>query len=368
MTVAYHACNIEAPPGIPVEPNSPEAKDVLLFQPLSIKSVTLKNRIVVSPMCMYSSPDGILNDFHIAHYGAFALKGAGLVMFEASAVEPRGRVSLYDSGLWSDDHIEPLKRVLDTIKAQGSVAGIQGERKPEDVVGPSTMGYDDTHAQPRALSTSEMQNIITKFAEAAVRADKAGAEIIEIHAAHGYLLHNFLSGHSNTRTDSYGGSLENRMRFPLEVVKAVRAVWPDHKPLWVRLSGTDFRSINTLASDPDGWDIHQSIVFVQKLMELGVDVADCSGGGNLSDVTYPVAPLYQVSLANAVKEKVNIITGTVGLITEPKDAENVLREGKADLVLLGREFLRDSAWTLRAACELGVKVKWANQYERGYRV
>ncbi|KAG0176243.1 hypothetical protein DFQ28_007553 [Apophysomyces sp. BC1034] len=389
MTVPAQASNNKTPPGTPLDGSITQTKNVHLFQPITIKSVTFNNRIVLSPMCMYSSIDGHLNDFHITHYGSFALKGAGLVMIEASAVESRGRVSLYDSGIWSDDHIKSLKRVIDTIKAQGSVSGVQlahAGRKaamtvpwdeyrllredengwPEGVVSPSTLPFDDIHAQPKALSVSELQDITNKFVDAAVRADNAGADMIEIHSAHGYLLHNFLSGNSNKRTDSYGGSLENRMRFPLEVVKAVRAVWPEHKPLWVRFSGTDFSSLDPLAADPDGWDIHQSIVYAEKLKQLGVDVADCSGGGNLSNTTYPIGPLYQVPLANAVKQNVHITTGTVGLITEPQDAENVLREGKADFILLGREFLRDSGWALRAARELGVKVKWANQYRYGY--
>ncbi|KAI9497517.1 hypothetical protein BDB00DRAFT_881699 [Zychaea mexicana] len=379
------AQNVKTRPGAPRDAEA--VKDVQLFQPSTIRSVTIPNRIVVAPMCMYSCEDGFLNDFHLAHYFSFAFKGAGLVIIEATAVEPQGRISPEDSGLWSDDHIAPLKRVADMIKAQGSVPGIQiahAGRKasmgspfvgyriiPEeekgwskDVRGPSELPFDEKHCQPHALTKEAIQDLVQKFANTAVRADKAGIEVLEIHSAHGYLLHNFLSGNSNKRTDEYGGSLENRMRFPLEVVKAVRAAWPEHKPLWLRFSSTDFKEIDHMAEDKDGWDIYQAIEYAKKLKEIGVDVIDCSAGANISGVRYPTGPHFQVPFAEAVRREADIHTGAVGLITEPVAAEKVLQEGKADYILLAREFLRDSGWALRAARELNVPVEWPNQYKR----
>ncbi|KAI7859813.1 hypothetical protein BDC45DRAFT_495053 [Circinella umbellata] len=379
------AQNIKTRPGTP---NDVEAsKDIKLFQPSTIRSVTIPNRIVVAPMCMYSCEDGFLNDFHLAHYFSFAFKGAGLIIIEATAVEPQGRISPEDSGLWSDDHIAPLKRVVDMIKSQGSVPGIQiahAGRKasmgspfagyrivPEeangwskDVRSPSELPFDEKHCQPHALTKEEIQELVQKFADTAVRADKAGIEVLEIHSAHGYLLHNFLSGNSNKRNDEYGGSLENRMRFPLEVAKAVRAAWPEHKPLWLRFSSSDFKESDHFAHDAEGWDIYQATEYAKKLKEIGVDVIDCSSGGNISGARYPTAPHFQVPFAETIRREVDIPTGAVGLITEPIDAEKVLQEGKADYILLAREFLRDNGWPLRAARELKVPVKWPNQYER----
>ncbi|CAO3614247.1 unnamed protein product [Mucor hiemalis] len=365
-----------------------------LFTPFTNKSVTYQNRIIVPPMCMYSATDGFFNDFHVGHYLSLALRGPGMIIIEASGVEARGRISPHDAGLWSDEHIAPLKRVVDAIKSQGSVPSIQlahAGRKanmsstwdtgsgvyhnvpeanggwPNDVVGPTDLAFDDLHAQPRALSIPEMQAIKQKWAEAAVRADKAGIEVLEIHSAHGYLLHNFLSGNSNKRTDIYGGSLENRLRYPLEVVQAVRDVWPQEKPLWVRFSGTDFKTDETLGHDENGWDIYQGIEYAKALKEIGVDVIDVSSGGNLHNAKYPAGPLYQVPLSNAIKHGANIATGAVGVITEPKDAEAILQKEEADYILVGREHLRNPAWVTRAATELGVATKWANQYERANR-
>ncbi|KAI8149514.1 hypothetical protein BJV82DRAFT_662811 [Fennellomyces sp. T-0311] len=381
--VPPQAQNVKITPGTPVDTEA--AKDVKLFKPSTIKSVTLPNRIVVAPM--YSCQDGYLNDFHLAHYFSFAFKGAGLVIIEATAVEPQGRISPHDSGLWEDGQIAPLKRVADMIRAQGSVPGLQiahAGRKasmgspfagyrvvPEeeggwskDVRGPSEDPFDEKHCQPHALTKEEIQELVQKFADTAVRADKAGIDVLEIHSAHGYLLHNFLSGNSNKRTDEYGGSLENRMRFPLEVAKAVRAVWPEHKPLWLRFSSTDFKEPDQLAHDPEGWDVYQAIEYAKKLKAIGIDVIDCSSGANISGVRYPVAPHFQVPFAEAVRREADIPTGAVGLITDPVEAEKVLQEEKADYILLAREFLRDSGWALRAARELNIQVKWPNQYER----
>ena len=385
-------------PSIVVEPyatnpHNGKAKDgqrPKLFSPIKDKSVTYHNRIVVPPMCMYSAKDGFFNDFHVAHYGSYAIRGPGMIIIEATAVEPRGRISPHDAGLWSDDHIAPLKRIVDVIKSQGSVPSIQiahAGRKanmsslwhgyklvpeseggwPNDVVGPSDVPFDEHHGKPHALTIPEMQEIKQKWVDAAIRADKAGIEVLEIHDAHGYLLHNFLSGYSNKRTDIYGGSLENRMRYPLEVIEAVRKVWPEHKPLWVRISATDFKSLDPEAHDEDGRDLHQSIEYVKALKDIGVDVIDVSAGGNRPDAEYPRNALYQVPFAEAIKRATGIAVGAVGKITEPKDAEAILQEDKADYILVGREHLRDTAWVNRAARELGVKTTWINQYERAQR-
>ncbi|KAI9468998.1 MAG: hypothetical protein EXX96DRAFT_532758 [Benjaminiella poitrasii] len=379
-------------PGVGSAIETVTEKTPKLFTPITTKSVTLHNRVVVPPMCMYSATDGFANDFHLGHYASIALKGPAMVIVEATAVEPRGRLSRDDLGLWSDDQIAPLKRVADFIKSQGSVPAIQiahGGRKanmaslwteggyrlhseqeggwPNDIVGPSDLSFDDNHGKPKALSVTELKELAQKWADAAVRADKAGFQVLEIHSAHGYLLHNFLSANSNKRTDQYGGSLENRLRFPLEVVQAVRTVWPEHKPLWVRFSGTDFKTPDVLGRDETGWDIYQAIEYAKALKKIGVDVIDVSAGGNIPVENYPVGPLYQVPLAEAVKREAGIATGAVGIITEPKDAEAILKEGKADYVLLGREYLRSTNWVYRAAQELGVPVQWPNQYARANR-
>lgn len=332
-----------------------------------------------------------MNDFHLVHLGSFAVKGAGLIIMEATAVVPEGRISPDDSGIWSDEHIGPIKRIAEFIKSQGSVPGMQiahAGRKadmsspwkgyrivpeseggwPNDVRGPSDgVRFDENHPNPRALSTEEIQELVQKFADAAVRADKAGIQVIEVHSAHGYLLHNFLSGNSNKRTDEYGGSLENRMRFPLQVVKAVRNAWPEDKPMFVRVSATDYKNPDPLGHDPDGWDVWQTVEFAKAVKELGVDLVDCSSGGNLPNIQYPVGPLYQVSLAETVKKNAGIDTASVGIITEPKEAEDILQRNKADMIFIAREFLRDSAWVLLAAQELHVEVQWPNQYDRAKR-
>ncbi|KAI9497515.1 hypothetical protein BDB00DRAFT_804882, partial [Zychaea mexicana] len=387
MSVPPQGQNNDVPPGSAAD----DKHNVLLFKPTTYRSVTLHNRIGVSPMCMYSCEDGFLNDFHLVHLGSFALRGAGLVIIEATAVEPQGRISPDDSGIWSDDHIAPVKRIADFIKSQGSTPAMQiahAGRKadmgspwkgyrivpkeengwPDDVRGPSEgVRFNEEHPRPKGFTVEQIAEITQKFADAAIRADKAGIEILEIHSAHGYLLHNFLSGHSNRRTDEYGGSLENRMRFPLEVAKAVRAVWPDHKPLFVRVSATDYGNPDPLGHDPEGWDVWQTSMYAKKLKEIGVDLVDCSSGGNLPNIDYHAGPLYQVKFAETIKKEARINTASVGIITEPTDAEQVLQYNQADLVFIGREFLRDSSWVLMAAQALGVKVKWPNQYDRAER-
>ncbi|KAG2226194.1 hypothetical protein INT45_003339 [Circinella minor] len=389
MEVPKEGQNNKIPPGSALDENH----NSLLFKPVTYKSVKLHNRIGVSPMCMYSCENGYLNDFHLVHLGAFALKGAGLVIIEATAVEPQGRISPDDSGIWDDDHIPPIKRIADFIKSQGSCPAMQiahAGRKadmgsgwskggysivpenengwPKDVRGPSEgIRFDENHPYPHGLTVNEISEIVQKFANAAVRADKAGIEILEIHSAHGYLLHNFLSGHSNKRTDEYGGSLENRLRFPLEVAKAVRGVWPDHKPLFVRLSATDYGNPDIMGHDENGWDIWQAVEYSKKLKEIGVDLIDCSSGGNLPNINYHPKPLYQVPFSETIKKEAKIDTASVGIITEPEDAEKLLQNKQADLVLIAREFLRDSAWVLLAAQVLGVNVQWPNQYDRSKR-
>ncbi|GAN08460.1 oxidoreductase [Mucor ambiguus] len=387
-TVPSLAANIEKPPGTPIDPADTER--VKLFQPLQQKSVTLHNRLGVSPMCMYSSVDGHLNDFHVLHYGSLALKGPGIVFIEASAIVPEGRITPQDSGLWNDSHINDLKRVVDVIKSQGSTPGIQiahAGRKasmsppfkgdyleaeadggwPNGVVGPSDNAYAPHYAKPHALTVQEIKQLVQSFVDAAVRADKAGIEVLEIHAAHGYLLSSFFSGNSNKRTDEYGGSFENRIRFGLEVVKAVRDVWPDHKPLWVRISCAEYVNPEAMGSDPDGWDIYQSCKLAAEFKKLGVDMVDCSSGGNIQGVKYPSAPMYQVQFSEAIKREAGIQTAAVGLIVEGTDAEQILQKNQADYILAAREFLRDSAFVLVSAQALDVNIKFPNQYEWAVR-
>ncbi|RUS16236.1 NADH:flavin oxidoreductase/NADH oxidase [Jimgerdemannia flammicorona] len=377
-------------PATPLKP----ADNVKLFQPLTIRGVTFRNRIGVSPMCMYSSEDGHLNDFHLVHLGTFALKGAGFICIEATAVEPEGRISPTDSGLWKDSQIEPIRRISNFIHEQGSLIGIQighAGRKAstlplwkapglatseeggwsDNVWAPSDVAFDDAHAKPHALSVEDIHRITASFAATAKRADAAGIDVLELHGAHGYLTHEFLSGNSNKRTDKYGGSFENRIRFLLETVAAVRAVWPEQKPLFVRISATDYAAADSspFARDPNGWDIEQSVELAKRLYAAGVDLVDVSSGGNVSlpASKYPIGPGYQVPFSEKIKKETGGLTSTVGIITDPKQAEEILVKGQADIVLLAREFLRDSGWALRAAKELGVDVKWANQFERGKR-
>ncbi|KAG0170552.1 hypothetical protein DFQ28_001962 [Apophysomyces sp. BC1034] len=336
-------------------------------------------------MCTYSSVDGQLNDFHLVHYGAYALRGAGLIILEATAVEPQGRTTPQDSGLWSESQIEPLKRIADFIKSQGSVPGLQiahGGRKasmaarfegnhlieesdggwPSDVRAASDIPFDNHFAKPNALTVAQIKDLPRKFAEATKRADQAGIEVLEIHCAHGHLLHSFLSGNSNRRTDEYGGSLQNRLRFPLEVAKAVREAWPAHKSLWVRFSSTDYKSPDPMGRDEDGWDIYQAIEYSKELKKIGVDVIDCSSGGNLPHVKYPAVPMYQVQFSDAVKREVQIQTAAVGLILDGEDAEKILEENKADYILVGRSFLSSSQWAIAAGQQLGGVIRWPKQY------
>lgn len=352
-----------------------------LFQPLRLRELVLPNRIAVAPMCQYSAVEGRATDWHLVHYGGLAQGGSGLVILEATAVLPEGRISPEDLGLWSEDQVEPLARVARFIKAQGAVPGIQlahAGRKactpapwrgpsrtmsPEaggwEPVAPSPRPFAPDWATPRELTALELPSLVRAFAAAARRALAAGFQVVELHAAHGYLLHQFLSPLSNGRSDAYGGSLENRMRFVLETAAALRELWPEELPLLVRLSATDWVE--------GGWDLEQTLELVHRLKSLGVDLIDCSSGGMVPDAKVPVSPGYQVPFAEAIRRGVCIPTGGVGLIEGPAQAEAILQQGQADLILLGRELLRDPRWPLRAAAELGIEVPWPAQYARGAR-
>lgn len=357
--------------------SAPTAKlrEVNLFSPLPQRSVTLPNRIVVSPMCQYSSVDGFANDWHLVHLGTRAVGGAGTIILESTAVTEEGRISAHDLGLWKDDHIEFLSRITSFIKEQGSVVGIQlghagrkaSTRRPWDgggvepvetggwtkVVGPSTDAFSESYLKPHELSVSEIAGIVDAFAQSAERALRAGFQIVEVHAAHGYLLHEFLSPLSNHRTDQYGGSFENRCRIVHEVVAAVRSVWPETLPVWMRISATDWTE--------GGWDEAQSVQLARDVEDI--DLIDCSSGGNVPGATIPVGVGYQVPFAQAIREA-GIASGTVGMIMDAKYANTLIEEGKADVVLLARELLRNPYWPLRAAKELGHVLAWPKQYDR----
>jgi len=350
-----------------------------LFSPLTLRQLTLPNRIAVSPMCQYSAEEGMANDWHLVHLGSRAVGGAGLVIMEATAVSANGRISPEDLGIWTDEHIEPLRRITRFIEAQGSVAGVQlahagrkastwqpwlGKHGSVPVaeggwipVGPSSIAFDPQHAVPTTLDEAGIAAVIEAFVRGTERALAAGFKVAELHAAHGYLLHQFLSPLSNQRQDAYGGSFENRIRLLLEVTRAVRAVWPEELPLLVRLSATDWVE--------DGWNSDETVELARRLKGLGVDLIDVSSGGTAANAEIPVGPGYQTQFAERVRREANIATGTVGMITEAVQAEHVLRTGQADLILLARELLRDPYWPLHAAEDLReVSVAWPPQYVR----
>ncbi|WP_421684208.1 NADH:flavin oxidoreductase/NADH oxidase [Stutzerimonas urumqiensis] len=350
-----------------------------LFTPLTLRQLQLPNRIAVSPMCQYSARGGMANDWHLVHLGSRAVGGAGLVIIEATAVTPEGRISPEDLGIWSDEHVEPLRRITRFIEAQGAFAGIQlahagrkastwqpwlGKHGSVPVaaggwtpVGPSAIAFDPEHAVPTALDESGIEAVIEAFVVAAERSLAAGFKVAEIHAAHGYLLHQFLSPLSNQRQDAYGGSFDNRIRLLLRVTEAVRAVWPDELPLFVRLSATDWVQ--------DGWNPEDTVELARRLKAVGVDLIDVSSGGTAANAEIPVGPGYQTGFAEQVRRGADIATGTVGMITEAVQAEHVLRTGQADLILLARELLRDPYWPLHAAEYLRDKsVPWPAQYVR----
>jgi 2,4-dienoyl-CoA reductase-like NADH-dependent reductase (Old Yellow Enzyme family) len=348
-----------------------------LFSSFKLRSVVFPNRIGVSPMCEYSSEDGFANDWHLVHLGARAQGGAGLVMVEASAVTPEGRISIGDLGIWKDEHIEKLAQIVRFIHSQGSRAGIQlahagrkasmtvpfgGERllKPEEgqwqTVAPSAIPFSESYSVPKALDEAEVAGVVSAFSAAAKRADAAGFDFVEIHGAHGYLLHEFLSPLANQRTDQYGGSFENRIRLPLEVVDAVRAAWPEHLPLFMRISATDWAE--------GGWTPDGSVELARKLRGHGVDLVDVSSGGLVPHAKIPAGPGFQVPFAERVRKEAGVPTAAVGLITEPKQANDIIGNGQADLVLLAREMLRDPYWALHAAEALGETPTWPVQYLR----
>jgi len=348
-----------------------------LFDPLTIRDVTLQNRIVVSPMCQYSSVDGYANDWHFVHLGSRAVGGAALVMTEAAAVLPEGRISPQDLGIWDDAHITMLSRIVQFIHRYGTLAGMQlahAGRKastyapgrgqgavPEiaggwQVDGPSSEPFNEDYPRPHPLTKEGIRSVISGFARAAQRARQAGFDIVEIHAAHGYLLHEFLSPFSNHRSDEYGGSFENRTRLVREVVSAVREVWPERLPMFIRISATDW--------EEGGWDPGQSVELARQLKPLGVDLVDCSSGGNLPNASIPAGPGYQTPFAERIRRETGILTGSVGFITGPAQSDHIIRSGQADLVLLARQMLRDPYWPLRAARELGYPAPWPVQYLR----
>lgn len=351
-----------------------------LFSPLALRATTLKNRIVVSPMCQYSAHEGLPNDWHRVHYGTRAVGGAALVMVEATAVCAEGRITPWCTGLWSEAHVAAFRPITDFIRSQGAVPGIQlahaGRKASTNqpwngsqylpvgaggwaTVAPSALPFSPAHGIPHALTPQEIDGMVALFADAAARALSAGFEIAEIHCAHGYLLHEFLSPLANQRDDDYGGSLENRCRLPLRVASAVRELWPAQWPVFVRISATDWVE--------GGWDLAQSVQFARWLKETGIDLIDCSSGGIVPDVKIPARPEYQVPFAAGVRRDTGIATGAVGIITEPQQAERILADGDADLIFLARELLRDPYWPLHAAKELGVDLTWPDQYTRAKR-
>jgi 2,4-dienoyl-CoA reductase-like NADH-dependent reductase (Old Yellow Enzyme family) len=349
----------------------------LLFEPLSIRSITLKNRIVVSPMCEYSAQDGFANDWHLVHLGTRAVGGAGLVIAEATAVSPEGRITHDDLGIWKDEHIDFLSRITRFIEKQNAVPGIQlahagrkashhspwkggkalqSHESPWLTFAPSALSFKEGDPVPAAMTKDQIRQVVGDFRSAAVRAIKAGFKVIEIHAAHGYLLNEFMCASSNQRNDDYGGSFENRIRIVLEVIDAIREVWSRELPLFIRISCTEWIA--------HGWSIEDSIKFVDLIRDRDIDLVDCSSGGNSHAQKIPGAPLYQVPFSEAIKKKTGIKTGAVGLITTAQQAEGILQAKQADLIVLARQLLRDPYFPSHAAKELGVDIPWPDQYLR----
>lgn len=348
-----------------------------LFSPLKIKNVELKNRIVVSPMCEYSSIDGFANDWHLVHLGSRAVGGAALVFTEATAVSPEGRISPEDLGIWKDEHIPFLKRITEFIEKQGAVPGMQlahagrkssmsqpwtgnkivpNEAGGWDVYAPSALAFSNSYKMPKELSIPEIKKITQDFQDGAWRAKKAGFKVLEIHGAHGYLINEFLSPYSNKRTDEYGGSFENRIRFLLEIIESMRKVWPEENPLFLRISATEWVD--------SGWTEQDSIKLAEILKTKTIDLIDCSSGGNIPNVKIELKPLYQTPLAEGIKKATGILTGAVGLINTPQEANSIIEENRADLVFMARQFLRNPYFPLCAASELNVDIPWPVQYER----
>jgi 2,4-dienoyl-CoA reductase-like NADH-dependent reductase (Old Yellow Enzyme family) len=350
-----------------------------LFTPLRLRELELKNRIAVSPMCQYSAENGHPTTWHLVHLGTRAVGGAALVMAEATGVQAIGRISPGDTGIYLDSHLEAWKPIVNFIRGQGAIAGIQlahagrkgssaapwlgGKALPPDTSGwtpvaPSPVRFDDGYPTPKELTVREIDQIVSDFQAAASRALRAGFQIVEIHAAHGYLLHEFYSPLSNSRKDHYGGSFENRIRLLLRVVEAVREVWPLTQPVFVRISATDWTE--------GGWDLPQTVALCRRLKQAGVDLVDVSSGGNVAGAAIPVGPGYQVAFAATIRREVRLATGAVGMITDPVQAQSIVNAGQSDLVFLAREMLRDPYWPRRAAQALGAKIKPPVQYERAW--
>ena len=348
-----------------------------LFSPFKLRELTFKNRVFVSPMCQYSCVDGVPNDWHLVHLGGRAVGGAAMVMTEAASVNPEGRISPEDAGIWNDAQRDAWKPIARFIAASGAVPAIQlahagrkastfapwrGRGKVEpphggwQVVGPSRNAFSESYPLPHEMTVADIRRVIDDFAAAAKRSLEAGFQVVEVHAAHGYLAHQFLSPLSNQRTDQYGGSLENRMRFALEVSTAVREVWPAALPVFIRISASDWKE--------GGWDVAQSIEFSKQCRHIGIDLIDVSSGGAVHDANMTIRPGYQVPFARAIRAGASIATGAVGLITDAVQAEQILADGDADCVFLARALLRDPYWPLHAAAELGVPMEWPDQYKR----
>ena len=348
-----------------------------LFTPLQIRSVEFKNRIFVSPMCQYSAHNGLVNEWHFTHAATRAVGGSALFIVEATSVSAEGRISRGDAGIWDDMHITPMRTLADTITKNGAIAGIQlahAGRKASctrpwegshqlkidkggwETLGPSSIPFNSDDRSPQEITLTDIKTIINDFVHATQRVLKAGFQVLEIHMAHGYLLHSFLSPVTNHRKDEFGDSFNNRIRLPMQIVEAVRDIWPDELPLFVRLSGTDYIE--------HGWDISQAIKFAKKLKSIGVDFIDCSSGFIASYEKVPFAPGFQVPLASKIRHETGLITGAVGLITQSYQADTIVRTGQADVVLLARQLLRDPYWPLKAARELGYDLPWPPQYER----
>ena len=350
----------------------------MLFDPLALRELTLKNRIIVSPMCQYSSQDGFANEWHFVHLGSRAVGGAGLVFTEATAVTSEGRISPEDLGIWKDEHIAELSRIVRFVDARGAVAGMQlghsgrkastqapwvgnkqlrvdeGGFRP--IYAPSALAFKRDDEAPEALTEAGIARIVRSFGDAAERALRAGFRVLELHAAHGYLLHEFLSPLSNQRKDQYGGAFDNRIRALLETVRSVRSRWPERLPLFVRISATDWAE--------GGWDLDQSVELSKRLGQEGVDLVDCSSGGLVPGAKIPTGPGYQTQFSERIRREAKVKTGTVGMIRSPEQAEHILRSGQSDAVILARQMLRDPYWPLTAARALGVQVQWPPQYDR----
>lgn len=352
-----------------------------LFDPLTIKNICFKNRIAVSPMCQYSAIDGFANDWHLVHLGSRAVGGAGLIIQEATAVSPEGRITPDCLGLWKDEHMAMLKRIVAFIESQGAVPGIQlahagrkashsspwkggkpltHEEGAWQTLSASAVAFKEGDPVPEAMTTDQLQQFIEDFKAATARALACGYQVLEVHAAHGYLLNNFLSPISNHRDDDYGGTFDNRIRLLLEVIENVQTIWPAEYPLFVRISATDW-------VEEDGWTINDSVALAHILRTKGVDLIDCSSGGNAANQQIPVAPMYQTPFAERIKKETGIMTGAVGLITSTEEADAIIKEEKADLVIMARQMLRDPYFPLHAAKTMGVDVPWPNQYLRARR-